>query len=189
MNDMPVFADTEAVLAAARIGRLIDVRTPAEFAALRIPGAVNIPLDQLGLHAPILAALAGDLVLTCHSGKRALQAEALLAACGRTTGTLLVPGGTEGWRKDGGQVARSRGAISLERQIRIVAGAIVAIGSLLALAVSPDFVWILLVIGSGLVFAGVTDTCLMGMALARLPWNRRADGTQGIACVGGVTTP
>ena len=62
-------------------------------------------------------------------------------------------------------------AISLERQVRIVAGLMVFAGSLLAIT-NP---WWLIVpgfIGAGLAFAGITDTCGMAMILARMPWNQ-----------------
>ncbi len=169
-----MYAEPDLVLAAAAEGRLIDVRTPAEFAVVRIPGALNLPLDQLGLHAPRLAVLGIPILITCHSGKRAAQAEALLRTCGRTAPTLLVAGGTEGWRTGGGAVEQGRRTISLERQVRIVAGAIVALGALAALTISPTLAVIPLAIGSGLVFAGVSDTCLLGLGLARMPWNRHA---------------
>ena len=62
--------------------------------------------------------------------------------------------------------------ISLERQVRIAAGAIVCVGSLLGLFVNPTLTYIATFVGAGLVFAGVTDTCAMGMLMARMPWNQ-----------------
>jgi hypothetical protein len=41
-------------------------------------------------------------------------------------------------------------------------------------AVSPLFGLLAAFVGSGLVFAGVTDTCGMAMVLSRLPYNRPA---------------
>ena len=64
--------------------------------------------------------------------------------------------------------------MSLERQVRIAAGAIAATGGILALIANPAFAAIPAAVGSGLVFAGVTDTCMMGMLLAKLPYNRPA---------------
>ena len=64
--------------------------------------------------------------------------------------------------------------MSLERQVRIVAGAMAAAGGFLALTVHPWFAGLSAFVGTGLVFAGVTDTCAMGMLLARLPHNRPA---------------
>ena len=67
--------------------------------------------------------------------------------------------------------------MSLERQVRIAAGALVAIGAALA-AFGPDSTWQRIgaglagFVGCGLVFAGITDTCGMGMLIARMPWNQ-----------------
>jgi rhodanese-related sulfurtransferase len=167
-----VFGTTQEIQALATRGRLIDVRTAAEFEAFHIPGAVNVPLDVFSLHLPRLAALGGPLALTCHSGKRAEQARVLLASCGKSD-LVLVEGGTEGWRARGDAVVEGTKAISLERQVRITAGALVALGAALALGVATVYAAIPLVIGTGLVVAGITDTCLMGSVLARMPWNRR----------------
>jgi rhodanese-related sulfurtransferase len=175
-----VFGTTAEIQALATRGRLIDVRTAAEFAAFHIPGALNVPLDTFSAHLPRLAALGGPLALTCHSGKRAEQARLLLVSCGKHD-TMLVEGGTEGWRARGDAVIEGKRAISLERQVRITAGAIAAIGGALALGVSNLYAAIPLVIGTGLVVAGITDTCLMGNVLARMPWNRHTAGDAGHA--------
>jgi hypothetical protein len=75
--------------------------------------------------------------------------------------------------------------ISLERQVRIGAGLLVLLGALLGWLVHPAFFALSAFIGAGLVFAGVTDWCGMGMLLAKMPWNNRSpdcpDGTGG-AC-------
>lgn len=165
-------ASPDGIRALAAQGRLIDVRTPAEFSAVRIPGAVNIPLDEFQAHAPRLAALSGPIAITCHSGKHATQAKNLLASCQKLD-VVLVSGGTEGWRTTGGEVEVGRATMSLERQVRIAAGSLAALGGALALGIHPTFAAIPLLIGSGLVFAGITDTCMLGMLLARMPWNRR----------------
>jgi hypothetical protein len=49
----------------------------------------------------------------------------------------------------------------------------VLIGILLAWLVHPAFVGLSAFVGGGLVFSGITDTCGMGMILARMPWNQR----------------
>jgi hypothetical protein len=67
---------------------------------------------------------------------------------------------------------RGKKAISLERQVRIAAGSIVLLGAGLAWWVDPAWIFLSAFIGAGLVFAGVTDTCGMGMILARMPWNQ-----------------
>ena len=71
-------------------------------------------------------------------------------------------------------VQRGKQVMSLERQVRIAAGALVALGTLAAILFSNYFLAIPLIIGSGLVFAGITDTCFMGMQLAKMSWNQQS---------------
>jgi rhodanese-related sulfurtransferase len=153
--------------------RLLDVRTPSEFENGHISGAYNVPLDQLHEHANEIRAASGTVVLICQSGRRAQRAELLLQRAGMAN-VHVLDGGMNAWSDRQLAVRRIRRRVSLERQVRMVAGAIVASGAMAALAVSPLFAIVPLLIGSGLVFAGATDTCAMGMLLARLPYNRRS---------------
>jgi uncharacterized transporter YbjL len=59
--------------------------------------------------------------------------------------------------------------------VRLIAWLIVAL-SVLASTVVPYLEWVAFAIGAGLTTAALTNTCAMGMALARLPFNR-ADTT------------
>ncbi|HSI35055.1 MAG: rhodanese-like domain-containing protein [Phycisphaerae bacterium] len=157
-------------------GRLIDVRTPAEFATVHAEGARSIPLDHLDPPAVMAAGdgLAdGPVYVICKSGGRAAKACERFHAAGFTD-VLSVAGGTDAWARAGLPVVRgTSGVISLERQVRIGAGLLVLTGMVLGWHVHPAFHWLSAVIGGGLVFAGVTDWCGMGVLLARMPWNRR----------------
>jgi hypothetical protein len=86
----------------------------------------------------------------------------------------VLDGGVVGWIAAGQRVTRGVERISLERQVRMAAGTMVALGAILALTVHPLFAIIPALVGSGLVFAGVTNTCALGMLLTRLPYNRSA---------------
>jgi hypothetical protein len=70
------------------------------------------------------------------------------------------------------EVVRGKKAISLERQVRIAAGLLVVTGAGLGFFVDQRWIALSAFVGGGLVFAGVTDTCGMGMILARMPWNQ-----------------
>jgi rhodanese-related sulfurtransferase len=164
--------DVAALLREVPTTRLLDVRTPAEFETEHIAGAYNVPLDTLAEHgAEIRAQVADPVVLVCRSGQRARRAEEALAAAGMSNLHVLA-GGMTAWVADGRPVRRGAPRMSLERQVRITAGAIAAAGGLLALLVSPTFAAIPALLGLGLVVAGVTDSCLMGMLLAKCPHNR-----------------
>lgn len=162
-----------ALLATDRSVRVLDVRTPGEFETAHINGAYNVPLDQLREHAHEVRQATGQVVLICQSGRRAQQAEQLLRTHGMAN-VHVLDGGMQEWLGRGMAVRTVRARISLERQVRIAAGTIVALGSIAALTVSPLLAVVPALVGSGLVFAGITDTCTMGMLLAKLPYNRAA---------------
>ncbi|MDR0534127.1 MAG: rhodanese-like domain-containing protein [Verrucomicrobiales bacterium] len=154
---------------------LIDVRTPKEFAEVHAGQATSIPLDEIS-RATLLAqfpdAANREIYLICHSGNRSRKALQKLQAEGLTN-LVNVEGGTSAWVQAGLPVISGKKSISLERQVRITAGSLVVSGALLAWLLHP--LWILLsaFVGTGLVFAGLTDTCGMGLLLARMPWNRK----------------
>jgi rhodanese-related sulfurtransferase len=154
--------------------RLLDVRTPGEFESVHIRGAYNVPLDTLGEHAEEIGATVSEpVVLICRSGARARRAEHALREC-TMPNVHVLDGGVDGWLAAGLPAERGAERLSLERQVRIAAGALAATGALLALLVNPLFALVPALVGSGLVFAGVTDTCALGLLLARLPYNRAA---------------
>lgn len=62
--------------------RLVDVRTPDEFAAGHIPGAINIPLQQLDSRLGELQPKDTAVVLYCRSGHRSGNAARLLKSNG-----------------------------------------------------------------------------------------------------------
>lgn len=151
---------------------LIDVRTPVEYREVHIDFARNVPLDQLDV-AKLTAGRnrsGQPLYVVCRSGGRGKQACEKILAAGFTN-VVNVEGGTLAWDQAGLPVVRGKKVISLERQVRIAAGALVLIGSVLAF-VSPYWIGLAAFVGAGLMFAGITDTCGMGMMLARMPWNQ-----------------
>lgn len=150
---------------------LIDVRTPVEYREVHVPFARNVPLDRLDPQAVAGTTPSGEPVyVICRSGGRGRQACEKLTAAGLSV--VNVEGGTLAWADAALPVVRGKKAISLERQVRIAAGLLVLIGVVLGLLVHPALVGLSAFVGAGLMFAGVTDTCGMGMLLARMPWNR-----------------
>jgi len=161
---------------------LIDVRTPVEYAEVHAEGAKLIPLDVLDPKAVMSErdGLASEPVyVLCKSGARAAKAVERFRAAGFDN-VFSVEGGTTAWERAGLPVIRGEKVMSLERQVRIGAGSLVLLGVLLGWLVHPAFFGLSAFVGAGLVFAGVTDWCGMGMLLARMPWNRR--GCEGGTC-------
>jgi rhodanese-related sulfurtransferase len=166
-------ADLRSLLDSSAPPRVLDVRTPGEFEAVHMPGAYNVPLDLLREHRDeILSHVDQDVVLVCRSGQRAAQAEETLRTAGLTN-VHILDGGITAWEAKGFAVNRGAQRWDLERQVRLVAGMIVAL-SILAAIVVPGLQWVAFAIGAGLTFAALTNTCAMGMMLAKLPYNRGA---------------
>jgi len=158
---------------------LIDVRSPGEFSQIHAEGAVNMPLETVTLERVQAHAAGRDVFFICKGGNRSKKACATV-----TLPTTSVIGGTDGWEKAGLPVVRGKGVMSLERQVRIGAGGLVLVGVLLGVALHPGFLGLAAFVGGGLIFAGVTDWCGMGLLLARMPWNQctASSSNQGAAC-------
>ena len=173
MNAPPVVSADElrGLLASPNPPRVLDVRTPGEFETTHIAGSYNVPLDLLREHRDeIRSHLDDQVVLVCQSGQRAAQAEDALRTAGLGN-VHILDGGIGAWETQGFAVNRGARRWDLQRQVRFVAGTIVAL-SILASILIPGFKWVAFVMGAGLSITAVTNTCLMGMMLAKLPYNR-----------------
>jgi glyoxylase-like metal-dependent hydrolase (beta-lactamase superfamily II)/rhodanese-related sulfurtransferase len=86
-------------------GEWIDVRDPFEFSAGHIPGAISIPLGELGFH---VAELRGkpELVLQCLGGVRSMTAARTLRYLGVHDDPVSMAGGFEAWTKSGLPITR-----------------------------------------------------------------------------------
>jgi len=152
--------------------QLIDVRSPSEYATGHIPGAVNMPMEQVQSRLPDLED-EDAIVLVCQSGQRARMVAGLLKPCGKELS--ILEGGTAAWIKAGlPVVATSVTRWSLERQVRLAAGLLVLTGVILALTTSLYWIYLAAFIGSGLTFSSVSGLCPMGSLLELMPWNRGA---------------
>jgi rhodanese-related sulfurtransferase len=166
-------------------GLILDVRTAMECAEKRLCcNHHHVPLDQLD--AKTFMAQQGlskesDLYILCRSGQRATMAAERFIKEGMIN-VYVIEGGIlsceECGQKLEGHLIKTETSllkkypISLERQMRITAGLLVLMGSLLGFFVEPDFLFIPAFVGAGLIFAGVTDRCGMVLLLTRMPWNK-----------------
>ncbi|MEG2140828.1 MAG: rhodanese family protein [Bilophila sp.] len=151
---------------------LIDIRDTDEYTALSIPGAHLIPLSILSRH-PVRedGGLSRPVVFTCNSGNRTQKASELLqkVADGEA---WQMEGGVTAWEKAGFPVQRKAAtSLSLFRQIQIGAGSLVVLGVVGSVLWSP-LLWLAGFVGAGLVFAGVSGFCGLGILLSHMPWNR-----------------
>src|SRR5262249_6486317 len=126
----PVARITVEELAAALGGQtppaVIDVRLPAEDDAVHLAPSRLVPLAEIARRGDELPR-DRDLVLLCRTGARARLAAAELAGFR----TRILEGGLAAWQEAGHPVVLGKAHLSLERQVRIGAGALAAIGGLL----------------------------------------------------------
>lgn len=148
---------------------VVDVRLPAEYRAVHLAPSVSIPLDEIAARRDELPR-DRELVLLCRTGSRARLAAAELSGFR----TRVLEGGIAAWQEAGHPVVEGKAHISLERQVRIAAGTLACVGGALAVAGSRWFGLVPMVVGAGLVYAGLTDRCGMALLLGRLPYNRKA---------------
>lgn len=155
---------------------LLDVRSPAEYASGHVPGSINLPLGeckperlrdvlgQIGVNPAV------KICLICQSGNRSKMAAQQLQ--GWSGGELLLLDCGVGAMDKSRLNVTGKGVIALDRQVRIAAGALVVIGALGSLWISPALIYLSAFVGAGLMFAGITDTCAMVKVLERMPWNK-----------------
>jgi rhodanese-related sulfurtransferase len=153
--------------------QIVDVRNGGEFAGGRIGGAKLLPLAELAARHQELDRET-PVVFVCQSGQRSARARDQLTRLGWTD-VASMTGGMNAWSSGGLPVEKdARAPWALERQVRVAAGSLVLLGVGLGWFVHPLFFGLSAFVGAGLVFAGVTDWCCMGLLLAHARWNRRA---------------
>lgn len=156
--------------------QVLDVRTPVEYDEVHVTQARLESIDRLDPATLVRSGVVDPekpIYLFCRSGGRATKAAEKLTHAGFKQ-AVVVEGGTLAWIKAGLPVTRGEAkVISLERQVRIAAGTLVLAGVILGFWVHPNFFLLSGFVGAGLIFAGITDWCGMGMLLAKLPWNNR----------------
>jgi rhodanese-related sulfurtransferase len=161
----------DARLAIDSGARLIDIRGVDEHARERIPGATNVPIDQI-------ADLPRDgrpVIFHCRSGMRTSANATQLGVAAGDAPAFLLDGGIDAWRGAGLPTIADRSQpLEIMRQVQITAGALVLTGVLLGHFVAASFFGLSAFVGAGLMFAGTTGWCGMANLLRIMPWNRRA---------------
>ncbi len=151
--------------------QVIDVREFSEFDSERIANARLMPLSNFEKHVDDIDR-SKPVYLMCRSGNRAKQAADKLSNKGFTD-IHVIEGGMAAWSQASLPIVNGNSKIwSLERQVRFAAGLLILSGILLSVLISQHMILISGFVGAGLAFSALTDTCGMGMILARMPWNK-----------------
>ncbi len=150
---------------------IIDVRTPGEFATEHVANSILLTVDSIEENLEKVMAIPAPRLLMCQSGNRASNAQKILEKH-HIFGTMVIVGGMNAYRTvAGSELIKNRKRMSLERQVRITAGILILVGLGLSM-VNQGFLFLSAFVGCGLIFAGITDYCGMGMILAKMPWNK-----------------
>jgi rhodanese-related sulfurtransferase len=93
--------ETLALIERSDAPLVLDVRTPEEFAAGHVPGALNLPHDQVPVRLAELAShKSSSVIVYCERGPRAIRAIEALEAAG-FQGVQHLAGDMSGWRAQG----------------------------------------------------------------------------------------
>lgn len=155
---------------------IIDVRTPAEFESVHVTVARNCPLDRLDPAAVQAARKDREhepLYVVCRSGARGKQACERFMAAGYSN-VINVEGGTSACEMAGIAVVKGKKSMPINCQVQVIVGTLVIVGSALSYF-HPMWIGLVAVMGAGLLFSGLTDSCIMGMMLSRMPWNQASE--------------
>jgi rhodanese-related sulfurtransferase len=164
--------DASSLLKQDPQAKILDVRSALEFSQVHIENSLNIPIDMISAKINELSQSGQKYLVLCHSGNRAAMAADMLIQSGIHP-VKVMDGGLVRWQKAKLPVIKGQGGMSLERQVRLIAGSLVLVGILMAWLLNWAFIFISVFVGSGLVFAGLTDSCLMGVLLMKLPYNKK----------------
>ncbi len=152
--------------------KLLDVRSALEFNQVHIEPSINIPIDTLSSRIGELSRSGQNYIVFCLAGNRSPMAADMLIQ-GGINGVKVMEGGIARWQKEKLAVIKGQGGVSLERQVRLIAGSIVLAGIIMSWLLHWGFIFISVFVSCGLIYAGLTDNCLMGMLLMKLPYNKK----------------
>jgi glyoxylase-like metal-dependent hydrolase (beta-lactamase superfamily II)/rhodanese-related sulfurtransferase len=164
--------DASSLLEQDPQAKILDVRSALEFSQVHIEHSLNIPIDMISAKINELSQSKQNYLVLCHTGNRAAMAADMLIQSGIHT-VKVMEGGIIRWQKEKLPVTKGRGGMSLERQVRLIAGSLVLLGIMTSWLLHWAFIFVSVFVGSGLIYAGLTDNCLMGMLLMKLPYNKK----------------
>lgn len=149
---------------------MIDIRSPAEFNRQHIAQAQLIASEDLLTKADALRQHPG-VIFYCSSGMRTKHQQALLAQLNHPHSYILA-GGLRAWRKAGLPVVKDHAMLPIMQQVQFVTGLFVTLGVSLGFLLNSSFLLLALVVGVGLMFAGLTGFCGLAIVLMKMPWNK-----------------
>jgi rhodanese-related sulfurtransferase len=149
----------------------INVCDPAEYKEKHIPGVRSVPLGTLTSRVNEFTNKK-TVYVHCRSGNRGKQAIAQMEAAGVTAELVNVEGGILAWDEAGHPTGSLTNRMPLMRQVLLAAGLLILFGVVAAHTISESFRYLVIFVGAGLVFSGLTGWCGMAKMLSKMPWNK-----------------
>lgn len=147
---------------------IIDVRELFEHQSCKIKGSILMPSSSFD-EATMPDANKKKIVIHCKSGRRS----SMVISKMKNRDCYNLEGGIDAWIAQRFDVERSsKECLSLDRQVQLTIGTILVLSFLLTYFININFVFITLLIGCGLSFAGLTGFCGLAIVLAKAPWNK-----------------
>ncbi len=153
---------------------IIDVRTPSEYRTAHIKGSFNVPLNELAEHMKTLETYTEPIIIVCRTSNRSTIAANALHEMGMDD-VGIMRGGIHSWERAGYTVVYGEKHVSMERQVRIFVGSLVLLTAITGLLLHNILFLVTAMLGAGLVYSGVTDSCHAAQLLAQLPYNKNVD--------------
>jgi len=154
-----------------QIEHWVDVRSVAEFHSERADCEItlNHPLDKI---ESLSLEKNAEIYVSCRSGARSAQAQKKLQALGFKN-VINVEGGFLAWQAAHYPITKTKGQFPIMRQVQIVAGSLILLGSLGSMFITSELIWLAVFVGAGLTFAGLSGWCGMALLLGAMPWNKK----------------
>lgn len=170
--EMVLPADAKALIESDSQVKLLDVRSALEFSQVHIKNSINVPIDILSAKINDLSQAGQAYIVLCRTGNRSPMAADILIQSG-VHGVKVMQGGMTRWQKERLPVIKGEGGVSLERQVRLIAGSLVLFGIIMSWLAHWAFIFISIFVSCGLIYSGLSDNCLMGILLMKLPYNKK----------------
>jgi rhodanese-related sulfurtransferase len=149
----------------------INVCEAAEYKEKHIDGVRSVPLGTIESHIDEFANKK-TVYVHCRSGNRGKRAIERLQSAGVTAELINVEGGLLSWDEAGHPTHSLTNRMPIMRQVLLAAGLLILFGVIAAHTINESFLYLVIFIGIGLTFAGLTGWCGMAMILSKMPWNK-----------------
>lgn len=151
---------------------IVDVRQPGEHKTKKIPESTLLPLNNIS-NKNLPKDSSKKIVIHCHSGTRSSKACQSLLKENPNCDIYNLEGGISAWIDQGGDYESSgKIFLPLDRQVQLIIGSGVLLGTILGYLVNPNFFLLSGFFGAGLTFASISGFCGLARLLMKMPWNR-----------------